>query len=125
MYYETPLCNFTSISTISSNFGTIRPLVTENMSGQNLGGKKKKKKKKNKKKKKTKKKRSKDNIPTLFGRLNKYEKFDINIPKRFKSYGYLNQLTTTGSNDAQQTFVHQKRLLYNNVSLDALTIRQY
>ena len=47
--------NFTSISTMSPNFRTIRPVVTENSSGQNLGGKKKKwKKKKNNKKKQSK-----------------------------------------------------------------------
>ena len=33
-----------SISIISPNFRTIRPAVTENSSGQNLGGKKKKRK---------------------------------------------------------------------------------
>ena len=48
--FETLLHNFTSISTISLYFRTIRPVVTENSSGQNLGGKKKKQKKRKKKK---------------------------------------------------------------------------
>ena len=44
--FETLFHNFTPISTISQNVRTIRPVVTENTSGQNLGRKKKKWKKK-------------------------------------------------------------------------------
>ena len=40
------LPNLISISIISQNLRTIRPIVTENSFGQNLGGKQKKKKKK-------------------------------------------------------------------------------
>ena len=40
--FETLFHNFTSISTISPNYRTIRPVVTENSSGQNLSGKRKK-----------------------------------------------------------------------------------
>ena len=47
--FETLLNNFTSFSTISPNFRTTHPVVTENSSRQNLGGKKKKWKKKQKK----------------------------------------------------------------------------
>ena len=45
--FETLLHNFTSISIISPNYRTIRPVVTENSSGQNLSGKRKKKKNNN------------------------------------------------------------------------------
>ena len=44
--FETLLHNFTFISTISPNYRTTRPVVTENSSGQTLSGKRKKKKKK-------------------------------------------------------------------------------
>ena len=43
--FETILYNFISISIISQNFRTIRPVVTENSSEQSLGGQKKKNKK--------------------------------------------------------------------------------
>ena len=68
MNFKTLLHNFTSISTIFPNFGTIHPVVVKEISaGQNLGGKKKK--------------RSKNNkspilfisLPTSFGRLNEFE----------------------------------------------------
>ena len=39
IYFETLLQNFISISIISPNFRTIHPGVTENLSGQNMGGK--------------------------------------------------------------------------------------
>ena len=42
--FETLLQNFISTAIISPNVKTIRPLVTENLYGQNLSGKKKKKK---------------------------------------------------------------------------------
>ena len=47
LHFKTLLHNFTSISIMIQNFRKIGPVVTENSSGQNLGGKKKKPKKRN------------------------------------------------------------------------------